>query len=212
MNWQQILEIEKYDFAFIGNHSHSHEYLIKFSNKDFKKDINKSIEIFNSKLGYNPIYFSYPFGEYSLEHQKYISEKFNFGFGQHSGVIDLNKNKFELPRFPINEKYGSLDRFSKIIKYQPLQYKTLKPHDKLISKLENTPDVIIEFFREQKNIENINCFSNEGNRWRNSNINISNNILTIKFDEKFNFRRGRINCTLKDVNGWRFLGIQFTLN
>ena len=31
------------------------------------KDILKSIEIFENNLGYNPIFFSYPFGEFSLE-------------------------------------------------------------------------------------------------------------------------------------------------
>jgi len=67
MTWEQILEVEKEDFAFIGNHSHSHEYLINFTFEKFKKDIDESINIFINKLGYNPIYFSYPFGEYSLE-------------------------------------------------------------------------------------------------------------------------------------------------
>ena len=50
----------------------------------------------------------------------YRSKNFKFGFGQHSGVIDLNKDKFELPRFPINEKYGELKRFESIINYFPL--------------------------------------------------------------------------------------------
>ena len=72
MTWDQIKEIEKEKFAFIGNHSHTHEYLINFSFADFKDDINKSIEIFNTNLGYNPIFFSYPFGEYSLYMKKYI--------------------------------------------------------------------------------------------------------------------------------------------
>jgi len=31
MTWDQIKEIEKEKFAFIGNHSHTHEYLINFS-------------------------------------------------------------------------------------------------------------------------------------------------------------------------------------
>ena len=38
--------------------------------------------------------------------RNYISNNFTFAFGQHSGVIDLNKEKFQLPRFPINENYG----------------------------------------------------------------------------------------------------------
>ena len=35
-------EIEKEEFAFIGNHSHSHEYLIEKSNQDFINDIEKA--------------------------------------------------------------------------------------------------------------------------------------------------------------------------
>ena len=109
MTWEQIKELEQEPFAYIGNHAHSHDYLVDFNKEDFMKDINSSISIFNKNLGYNPIFFSYPFGEYSLEIKEYISKNFKYAFGQHSGVIDYNKDPFELPRFPINEKYGDLD-------------------------------------------------------------------------------------------------------
>ena len=33
MSWDQIREVEKESFAYIGNHSHSHEYLINFDMK-----------------------------------------------------------------------------------------------------------------------------------------------------------------------------------
>ena len=62
MTWEQIREIEKEDFVFIGNHSHSHDYLVNYNFEKFKKDIDKSIKIFEEKLGYNPLFFSYPFG------------------------------------------------------------------------------------------------------------------------------------------------------
>ena len=58
MTWEQINEIEKEDFVFIGNHSHSHEYLVKYEFKKFEKDILKSKEIFGKKLGYNSEFFS----------------------------------------------------------------------------------------------------------------------------------------------------------
>ena len=106
MTMDQLKEVESYSFAYLGNHSHSHEYMVEFDFEKYTKDINKSIDIFNSQFNYNPIFFSYPFGEYSLKQKKFISSKFKFAFGQHSGVIDLNKDPYELPRFPINEKYG----------------------------------------------------------------------------------------------------------
>ena len=211
MNWEQIKEIEKEDFAFVGNHSHSHEYLIDYNFNEFKKDIEKSINIFNENIGYNPIYFSYPFGEYSLEQKNYITSQFDFAFGQNSGVIDLNKDRYELPRFPINEKYGDLERFSFLLKLNPLEYKNILPNDKYVLKNNNPPKTTIEFFENQKNLSKINCFSDEGDGWDKSKINLIKNKLHIEFRDKFKFRRGRINCSLKDDIGWRWLGIQFSI-
>ena len=211
MTWEQIKEIEKENFAFIGNHSHSHEYLVEYNFNEFKKDIDTSIRIFNNNIGYNPIFFSYPFGEFSLEQKKYISNKFKYGFGQNSGVIDLNKDKYELPRFPINEKYGDLERFNFLLDLYPLEYKKILPEDKLILQNDNPPETIIEFFDEQKNLEQINCFSDEGKGWDKSVTELIDNKLYIKFRDKFNFRRGRINCSLNDDIGWRWLGMQFSI-
>ena len=211
MTWEQIKEVEKEEFAFIGNHSHSHEYLVKYDFNKFKKDIDSSIEIFNKNIGYNPTFFSYPFGEYSFVQEKYISSKFDFAFGQHSGIIDINKDRYELPRFPINEKYGDLERFSFILKLSPLEYKNIIPKDKYILQSDNPPNTIIEFFDEQKNLERINCFSDEGDKWDKSKLKLTKNKLHIKFRDKFNFRRGRINCSLNDDIGWRWLGIQFSI-
>ena len=212
MNWEQIKEVEKEEFAFIGNHSHSHEYLVKYKFNDFKTDIDLSIKIFEEKLGYNPVFFSYPFGEYSLEQKNYIKEKFQYAFGQNSGVIDLTKDKFELPRFPINEKYGDLDRFKNVINYLPLPYKKVVPENKLINNDNNPPKLVIEFFEEQKNLEKITCYSNEGSEWRKTNTNLEKKSLKVNFAERFTFRRGRINCSLNDKEGWRWFGLQFTIN
>ena len=211
MTWDQIKEIEKENFAFIGNHSHSHEYMINFSFDEYKNDIDQSINIFKEKLGYNPIFFSYPFGEYSLKQKKYIKGKFKYAFGQHSGVIDLNKDRFELPRFPINEKYGDLERFKFLIKLLPMQYKLLEPEDKLIFEENNPPNIKISFFKNQKNIKQINCFSNDGGNWNKTKINFSENSMLLKIQNKFLDRRGRINCSLNDADGWRWFGIQFII-
>ena len=80
-----------------------------------------------------------------------------------------------------------------------------------ISKNKNPPETTIEFFKEQKNLERINCFSDEGDKWDKSKVILDKNKLHIKFRDKFNFRRGRINCSLNDDIGWRWLGIQFSI-
>ncbi len=210
MTWDQIKELEKENTSYIGNHSHTHSYLVDLKNDDFIKDINTASAMFIKNLGYNPIFFSYPFGEYSNLIKEQIAKNFKFSFGQHSGVIDVNKDQYELPRFPINEKYGDLKRFQFLIDLQPLQYKILYPEEKYITK-NNPPKFSVEFFDEQKNLNNINCFSNEGNQWEKSNIDFNKNTLNINFREKFLFRRGRVNCSLNDKGIWRWFGVQFSV-
>ena len=215
MNWDQIRELYKEDFVEIGNHSHSHEYLVDESREVIENDILKSIKIFEEKLGKNSDFFSYPFGEYSSEFKNLIkSLGFKYAFGQHSGVIDETKDKFELPRFPINEKYGEIKRFKTLMKTLPLKFESITPEDKYLLQSKNPPVVKIRFFEDTKNINQINCFSNEGNKWRNSKVSFTEkNILEIYIAEKFIGERGRINCSLKEKNNfWRWLGIQYVIS
>ena len=211
MTWEQIKEIEAEKFTIIGHHSHSHEYLIDNDNDFFISDIKKANEIFLKNLGYIPNLFSYPFGEYSKFMRDYIAQNFNYAFGQHSGVIDLNKDKFELPRFPVNEKYGQLKRFNSIINSFPLEYEQLLPLEKKLTIENNPPNFKVRFFKEQDNIKNINCYSNELDKWEKSNTNFDNYVLTIKFRGSFKPRRGRINCSLNDNGKWRWFGVQFPI-
>tara|TARA_B100000035_G_scaffold224055_1_gene192549 strand:- start:3037 stop:4080 length:1044 start_codon:yes stop_codon:yes gene_type:complete len=215
MTWDQIREINKEDFVEIGNHSHTHEYLVDENSETIKADIEKSIAIFEKELGVNSNFFSYPFGEYSIEFKNIIkSLNFKYAFGQHSGVMDETKDFYELPRYPINEKYGELERFKSLMKTLPFKYKKIQPEEKYLLQNQNPPKVEIEFYDGIKNLKSLNCFSNEGDKWRQSKINFLNkNTLKIDINEKFIGERGRINCSLRDQSGfWRWLGVQFVVS
>ena len=211
MTWSQIKEINDSNLGFIGHHSHTHDYLIDKSNQEFIEDIEQANKIFKSELGYVPSIFSYPFGEYSKFMRDYIEKNFSLAFGQHSGVIDLNKDKFELPRFPINEKYGDLTRFESLIDLFPLEYISLLPKEKKLNSNTNPPKLKVKFFPEQKNLKNITCYSNDGGNWKKSNISFLENTMIVNFEEVFLPRRGRINCSLKSDNNWYWFGTQFTV-
>ena len=215
MSWDQIKEISREDFVEIGNHSHTHEYLADENNEIIKKDIEKSISIFKKELGKNSIFFSYPFGEYSNDFKKIIKDfGFKYALGQHSGVMDETKDFYELPRYPINEKYGEIKRFNSLIKTLPFKYKSVLPEEKYLLKNKNPPKVKIEFYEGIKNLKSLNCYSNEGDKWRQSKINFLNqNTLEVDISEKFIGERGRINCSLRDPSGyWRWLGVQFVVS
>ncbi len=215
MTWDQIREINKEEFVEIGNHSHTHEYLVDESNEFIKQDIEKSIAIFKKELGKNSDFFSYPFGEYSIEFKNLIKTLgFKYAFGQHSGVMDETKDFYELPRFPINEKYGELKRFKSLTETLPFKYKETFPREKYLLQKNNPPKVKIIFYENIDNLKSLSCYSNEGNRWRQSDLEFeSSNVLLINIEEKFVGERGRINCSLRDASGfWRWLGLQYVVS
>ncbi len=214
MNWEQIQTVSKHDFAHIGNHSHSHGYLVDKTDKEIRKDLTIAKQILKRKLNYETKIFAYPFGEYKSSYIEIVKELgFKYAFGQHSGVIDKTKNRYELPRFPMNEKYGEIKRFKSLLKNIAFPYDKILPKEKYLTDNNNPPNVSIHFFENQKNLENINCYSNEQNKWRKSKLLFTNkNELKVILDGKFTTERGRVNCSLRDKSGyWRWLGIQFVI-
>ena len=214
MNWEQIKEVSNEKFAHIGNHSYSHEYLVDMNNEEIINDINIASSDFKKNLGHDSPFFAYPFGEYSNNFKTIIKDLgFKYAFGQHSGVSDETKDFYELPRFPINEAYGELKRFETILKTIPLKFKSIIPKEKYIQNSNNPPEVTVEFFEDIKNIKLLNCYSNELNSWRKSDLEFLNRYkIKIKLAGKFTTERGRINCSLRENDGsWRWLGMQFVV-
>jgi len=214
MTWEQIKEISREEFVHIGNHSYSHDYLIDKKNDEIIKDINQAIADLKKNLKYSSPFFSYPFGEYSNSFKNIVKDLgFKYAFGQHSGVADETKDFYELPRFSINEKYGEMERFELILKTIPLKFKSITPTEKYINNANNPPEVVVEFFKEIKNIKLLSCYSNELNSWKKSEIEYLNNFkIKIKLVGKFTTERGRINCSLREPDGsWRWLGMQFVV-
>ena len=214
MNWEQIKEVSREKFAHIGNHSYSHEYLVDMNNEEIRNDINIASSDFKKNLGYDSSFFSYPFGEYSNNFKTIVKDLgFKYAFGQHSGVSDETKDFYELPRFPINEAYGELKRFETILKTIPFKFKSIIPNEKYIQNSNNPPEVTVEFFEDIKNIKLLNCYSNELNSWRKSDLEFLNSYkIKIKLAGKFTTERGRINCSLRENDGsWKWLGMQFVV-
>ena len=214
MGWKEIKEISKFNFVHVGNHSHSHDYLVDKTDQEIKDDLETSKKIFKNQMSHETEFFAYPFGEYKISYKKIVQDLgFTYAFGQHSGVIDQTKDRFELPRFPINEKYGKIDRFKNLLKTIPFPFKKITPDEKYLSNKNNPPDVNVNFFEGITDLKNVSCYSNEENEWRKSELQFTNDLnLKIILNGKFTTERGRINCSLRDKSGfWRWLGIQFVI-
>ena len=119
--------------------------------------------------------------------------------------MDETKDFYELPRFPINEKYGEIKRFKSIIKTLPFKYKMISPNGILLQN-KNPPKWKLIFII--KNLKSVNCYSNEYT-WRQSNIKFKDDLtLSINIRETVG-ERGRIVCSLRDQSGYWVVRIQF---
>ena len=95
-----------------------------------------------------------------------------------------------------------LKQYSKLYLFP---FKSIQPKNRYISDKNNPPKVNIQFYENLKNLKNINCFSNEEDKWRNSKINFDGKFnLNITLEGKFITERGRINCSLREE--WTFIG------
>ena len=76
------------EYHATGYHPLIVEYL-KGKNLDIKTNFTDPVRGLKLNLGYNPIFFSYPFGEYSLEQKNFIKKEFKYAFGQHLSLIHI---------------------------------------------------------------------------------------------------------------------------
>ena len=210
MSWEDLREFINQGGS-IGLHSASHAHLTSYDILDVKRDLISSIKVIKKELGITPKIFAYPFGEASNDIINLLeSLKINFAFGQHSGVINQNSNKYYLPRFALNETYGKLDRFIFSANTKPLVVKNFLPTEIYLT---DNKEPKIEFDIVSKiNKSSLNCFSNSGGEWGNIDFSINEkNQIILNLMKPFLSGRGKINCTAKDNNNWLWFGHQFTV-
>jgi peptidoglycan/xylan/chitin deacetylase (PgdA/CDA1 family) len=111
MNWDQVREMARAGVT-IGAHSASHGHLPTMSARAIKGEIARSNKRFEKELGFKPQLFAYPYGEAGRAVVAAVRPAgYTASFSQYSGVLHGKSDFFYLPRFAMNEHYGSLRRF-----------------------------------------------------------------------------------------------------
>ena len=207
MNWDQIKEMVSAGVT-IGNHTVSHLHMPTANQKKSLEEIEHSNNRFKDMLGRRPVVFAYPYGESSLAVQEGVKENgFWAAFGQHSGAIGGQGNLFDLPRFALNENYGSLSRFKLAVNALPLPVTDITPADPLISS-ENPPVMGFTAAPGIKGMGRLACFSSHEGRARLERL--GERRIEVRVEQAFPKGRTRVNCTLPAGKGrWYWFGRQF---
>jgi len=111
MTWNEI-EIAAASGIEIGNHSHGHNFFLNEDIDLFEADVETSQNLFRQRMGKAPDVYAYPYGEWNQDMAEVLKATGIKGAAaQNSGVIHPTANRYALPRFPMNNVYGTLNRF-----------------------------------------------------------------------------------------------------
>tara|TARA_Y100001960_G_scaffold327011_1_gene412439 strand:- start:314 stop:1459 length:1146 start_codon:yes stop_codon:yes gene_type:complete len=208
MTWDQIREIRDAG-GNIGHHTASHLHMADASVERIQKEISKASERYKAELGEIPRIFAYPYGEASLAIRRMVVKSgFIAALGQHSGVAHAKADQFYLPRFPLNENFGSIDRLKLVVSSLPLPVFDITPLDYVLK--ENPPHFGFSVSSEINSLERLNCFAFPGIGGPVKLTRLGDRRIEIRINKTFPPGRARFNCTLPAPNGqWRWFGTQF---
>ena len=208
MTWDQIRELVD-NGVLIGSQTKSHPHLHRLDSKKILYEIDYSNKRFIEELGFKPKLFAYPYGEYDNKTLEIIKGSgFDAGFGQHSGVAHISAGIYELPRWPMNENYGDLNRLKLAINGLPMIIKDIHPQNNFIKK--NPPNFGFTLDAQIRPMNKVKCFV-PGIKTVTKRI--GKYRVEVRLEDKFTKTRARINCTMAaNKNRWRWFGKQFVIN
>ena len=189
MSWEMLREIQKHK-GMVLNHTVDHISLVELSDRMIVDQVIKASNEIKLKLGTeNPKIFSYPYGE-SSERVEKILEGLGIlaAFSQHSAPINHDDLTLRLPRFSLNDEYGTIDRLKMIFRTKRLPIKNLTFTDSIAYE----EDIEISF-KSSINVEKINCYINQG---VNLIKKIDDNKVKLELKGLKSGQRHRLNCTI----------------
>ena len=204
MSWDQLLDSLSRGVE-IQNHSHTHRSFSTLDEEAIMSEIETSQNLIFTNLNITPNLFAFPFGESSDLAQKTIERYFDAAFGQHSGAFSMNY-QYYIPRFPLNENYGSLDRLRDISKSLPFESAQLQPSNPTL----NPPSTRFVLDVEG-GVNGVNCFIADFQGSIQKKMTVLENKLLIELSRMPVSGRLRFNCTKVD-NDIFWYGHQYFLN
>lgn len=213
MNWEQLRELHNAG-ATIANHTATHDFLVQKKAGESRNDwlariaadIGKAQQRLQAELGSDvnesPRLFAWPYGEYDTDLAELVGKMGYIAFGQHSGAISHYADKRSLPRFPMNEQFGSMDEFRLKANTRAFAIMSVTPSNPLVMS-DRAPAMTVTL----ENVEGINrasltCYFGNTRiepRWHDDEP-----AFTVTADQPLPAGRSRYNCTARadDADAW----------
>ena len=208
MTWAEIRQLAAAGVT-IGGLSASTQSLVSRPAADIVAELRRMSDRLQAELGQRPTLFAYPQGEVSAAARAYVIDHgLDAAFGQQSGVLHPQADRWNLPRFFMNEAFGSVDRFQLAANALPLPVTDLTPDDPLLTV--NPPSLGFTAADEVGDLSRLACFA--AGQGRTAIEHVSDDRVEVRIKDPFPPGRSRVNCTLPAPDGrWRWLGLQFVV-
>lgn len=209
MSWEQIRILQD-EGVLLGSQTTTHPHMHLISAAAAENELRLSNERFLAEIGQRPKLFAYPYGEYNLETIDVVKKTgFSAAFGQNSGIIHGYNGFYELPRFAMNEQYGTLERLRLAIDGLPLKVNQIVPENVVLDNSSNPPNYGFTLAPEIANDRQLRCFNSQYGKL---DVSILGPRAEVRLPGPFATGRARINCTMPGTGGrWRWFGRQFLI-
>jgi len=210
MSWDQIRVLQDAG-VHIGSQTSTHPHMHLIGTAEAEQELTQSNARFLAEIGQRPTLFAYPFGEFNLDVIDVVKRNgFVAAFGQNSGIVHGYNGYFELPRFAMNEQYGTLERLRLAINGLPLKVNQIVPEDVVLNDTNNPPNYGFTLAPDIANDRQLRCFNS---LYGKLDVTIMGPRAEIRLPGPFSKGRARINCTMPGADGrWRWFGRQFLID
>ena len=208
MSWAEVRQLAAAGVT-IGGLGASIQSLVSRPADEVRAELRRMADRLQAETGQRPTLFAYPQGEVSSAVRTIVTEQgFTAAFGQQSGVLHPQADRAALPRFVMNECFGSVDRFRLAANALPLPVTDLTPDDPLLTV--NPPSLGFTVADGVGDLSRLACFA--AGQGRTALERVTEDRVEVRIRDPFPPGRTRVNCTLPAPDGrWRWLGMQFVV-
>lgn len=204
MSWDDVRALAA-DGVVIGGHGHAHHHAPVLSADAVRADLETMQARFQTELSAVPDLYAHPYGEAGLEDLAILREAgFVAAFGQNSGPVYAQANRYLLPRFALNETYGAMDRFELVVNTKPLRAVDPVPADPVLRAQPKTLRFTV--VQPPGDLAGLSCFGPRGERLG---VTHTANTVALTPGQTFPVGRARVNCTMKVKDQWYWFGQEF---
>lgn len=207
LTWDHMREMQQHNVVF-ANHTISHPYMPRLEEGESKSawrermlhEVNEVERLLIKELGTSPKMIAYPYGESNTAIRNQIKELGLIGFGQQSGVVSIDSDFTNLPRYPASGHYAKLSALKTKLASLPM------PLNKIVNGgdfADENPVMMELTFKEGKyRFRDLACYVSGQKQakleW------ITKKTVKVIAEQKFKYGRGRINCTMPSMKSGQF--------